>query len=76
MEIFTDACYRAVRARSGGRVMTPPHRKFKKSAHTWYGERREFQAAVHPSRRIDIVQAVAGPLSHHRTVTRPSSSRV
>ncbi|MEW1648949.1 transposase family protein [Streptomyces sp. NPDC091219] len=95
MEIFADAVYQGMGAQTGGRVITPPHRKFKKSAPSWYEERHEQQRRAHSSRRIrvehgiahlknwraltrhlgrrehmnDIVQAVAGTLSHQQTAT-------
>ncbi|MFE2103652.1 transposase family protein [Streptomyces sp. NPDC059468] len=95
MEILADAGYQGMGAQTGGRVVTPPHRKFKKNAPAWYEERHELQRKAHPSRRIrvehgiahlknwralarhhgrrehmrDIVQAVAGLLSHQQTAT-------
>lgn len=82
-------------AQADGRVVTPPHRKFKENAPAWYEERHELQRKAHSSRRIrvehgiahlkiwralahhhgrrermsDIVQAVAGLLSHEQTAT-------
>ncbi|TQJ37082.1 transposase family protein [Streptomyces sp. NBC_00080] len=41
MEILADAGYQGMGAQTGGRVMTPPHRKFKKNAPAWYEERHE-----------------------------------
>ncbi|MER5385701.1 transposase family protein [Streptomyces sp. NPDC002688] len=93
MEILADADYQGLGAQTGGRVVTPPHRKFKKNAPAWYEERQEQQRKAHSSRRIrvehgiahlknwraltrhlgrrehmsDIVQAVAGLLSHQQT---------
>jgi len=93
MEILADAGYQGMGAQTGGRVVTPPHRKFKKNAPAWYEERHEQQRKAHSSRRIrvehgiahlknwralarhlgrrehmsDIVQAVAGLLSHQQT---------
>ncbi|MER5347139.1 transposase family protein [Streptomyces mirabilis] len=95
MEILADAGYQGWGAQRGGRVMTPPHRKFKKNAPAWYEERHELQRKAHSSRLIrvehgiahlknwralaryhgrrehmsDIVQAVAGLLSHQQTAT-------
>ncbi|WP_369032856.1 transposase family protein [Streptomyces adonidis] len=102
LEILADAGYQGMGAQTGGRVVTPPHRKFKKNAPAWYEERLEQQREAHSSGRIrvehgiahlknwrslarhhgrrehmsDILQAVAGLLSHQQTATRPSSSRV
>lgn len=95
MEILADVGYEGMGAQIGGRVGTPPHRKFKKDAPACYEERHEQQRKPHSSRRIrvehgiahlknwraltrhlgrrvhmsDIVQAVAGLLSHQQTVT-------
>ncbi|MEU9573124.1 transposase family protein [Streptomyces massasporeus] len=95
LEILADAGYQGMGAQTGGRVVTPPHRKFKKSPPAWYEERHELQRKAHSSRRIrvehgiahlknwralarhlgrrehisDIVQAVAGLLSHQQTAT-------
>ncbi|GEC10766.1 transposase [Streptomyces spinoverrucosus] len=92
MEILADAGYQGMGAQTGGRVVTPPHRKFKKNAPAWYEERHELQRKAHSSRRIrvehgiahlknwralarhlgrrehmsDIVQAIAGLLSHQQ----------
>ncbi|MFE4825207.1 transposase family protein [Streptomyces sp. NPDC056704] len=93
VEILADAGYQGLGAQTGGRVVTPPHRKFKKNAPDWYEEIYERRRKAHSSRRIrvehgiahlknwralarhlgrrehmsDIVQAVAGLLSHQRT---------
>ncbi|MEU6622036.1 transposase family protein [Streptomyces litmocidini] len=94
VEILADAGYQGLGAQTGGRVVTPPHRKFKKNAPDWYEEMHERQRKAHSSRRIrvehgiahlknwralarhlgrrehmsDMVQAVAGLLSHQQTV--------
>ncbi|MEU8718717.1 transposase family protein [Streptomyces sp. NPDC048663] len=93
VEILADAGYQGLGTQTGGRVVTPPHRKFKKNAPDWYEEIHERRRKAHSSRRIrvehgiahlknwralarhlgrrehmsDIVQAVAGLLSHQRT---------
>ncbi|MGW6795809.1 transposase family protein [Streptomyces chartreusis] len=92
VEILADAGYQGLGAQTGGRVVTPPHRKFKKNAPDWYEEIHERQRKAHSSRRIrvehgiahlknwralarhlgrrehmsDIIQAVAGLLSHQQ----------
>ncbi|MGW6007638.1 transposase family protein [Streptomyces sp. NPDC055210] len=102
MEILADAGYQGMGAQTGGRVVTPPHRKFKKNAPVWYEERHEQQRRAHSLRRIrvehgiahlknwraptrhlgrrehmsDIVQAVAGPLSHQQTAALDRGLRV
>lgn len=93
VEILADAGYQGLGAQTGGRVIAPPHRKFKKNAPDWYEEMYERQRKAHSSRRIrvehgiahlknwralarhlgrrehmsDIVQAIAGLLSHQQT---------
>ncbi|MFE9460834.1 transposase family protein [Streptomyces californicus] len=95
VEILTDAGYQGLGAQTGGRVMTPPHRKFKKNPPEWYEEMHERQRKAHSSRRIrvehgighlknwrslarhhgrrehmsDIIQSVAGLLSHQQAAT-------
>ncbi|MFJ5731535.1 transposase family protein [Streptomyces paradoxus] len=99
VEILADAGYQGLGSQTGGRVVTPPHRKFKKNAPDWYEEMHERQRKAHSSRRIrvehgiahlknwrvlarhlvrrehmsDIIQAVAGLLSHQRTADLTSA---
>ncbi|WP_404200352.1 hypothetical protein [Streptomyces tauricus] len=54
LEILADADYQGLGAQTGGRVVTPPHRKFKKNAPDWYGEMYECQRKAHSSRRIRV----------------------
>jgi hypothetical protein len=37
VEILADAGYQGLGTQTGGRVVTPPHRKFKKNPPEWYG---------------------------------------
>ena len=48
VEILADAGHQGLGARTGGRVMTPPHREFKKNAPDWYEEMRERSARHTP----------------------------
>ncbi|MGW2617568.1 transposase family protein [Streptomyces sp. NPDC001500] len=59
VEILADAGYQGLRARTGGRVVTPPHRKFKKNAPDWYEEMHERQRKAHSSRRIRVEHGIA-----------------
>ncbi|MGW4538565.1 hypothetical protein ACWEOP_11880 [Streptomyces chartreusis] len=43
VEILADAGYQGLGAQTGGRVVTPPHRKFKKNAPDWYEARATAQ---------------------------------
>lgn len=58
-EILADAGYQGLRAQTGGRVVTPPHRKFKKNAPDWYEEMHERQRKAHSSRRIRVEHGIA-----------------
>jgi hypothetical protein len=102
VEILADAGYQGLGVQTGGRVVTPPHRKFKKDAPDWYEEMHERQRKAHSSRRIrvehgiahlknwralarhhgrrehmtDIIQAIAGLLSHQQTITLAADERM
>ncbi|MEU5676995.1 transposase family protein [Streptomyces rochei] len=59
VEILADAGYQGLGAQTGGRVITPPHRKFKKNAPDWYEEMYERQRKAHSSRRIRVEHGIA-----------------
>ncbi|MGC0407349.1 hypothetical protein RKD31_000592 [Streptomyces sp. SAI-163] len=59
VEILADAGYQGLGAQTGGRVITPPHRKFKKNAPDWYEEIHERQRKAHSSRRIRVEHGIA-----------------
>ncbi|MFF3673658.1 transposase family protein [Streptomyces sp. NPDC002120] len=59
VEILADAGYQGLGAQAGGRVVTPPHRKFKKNAPDWYEEMYERQRKAHSSRRIRVEHGIA-----------------
>ncbi|MEU9397456.1 transposase family protein [Streptomyces sp. NPDC048324] len=59
LEILADAGYQGMGAQTGGHVLTPPHRKFKKNAPAWYEERHEQQREAHSSRRIRVEHGIA-----------------
>ncbi|MGY5060951.1 transposase family protein [Streptomyces sp. 900105755] len=59
VEILADAGYQGLGAQTGGRVVTPPHRKFKKNAPDWYEEIYERQRKAHSSRRIRVEHGIA-----------------
>ncbi|MEV5486244.1 MULTISPECIES: transposase family protein [Streptomyces] len=59
VEILADAGYQGLGAQTGGRVVTPPHRKFKKNAPGWYEEMYERQRKAHSSRRIRDEHGIA-----------------
>ncbi|MGQ4425811.1 transposase family protein [Streptomyces violaceoruber] len=68
VEILADAGYQGLGAQTGGRVITPPHRKFKKNAPDWYEEMYERQRKAHSTRRIRVEHGIA----HHELVGAPA----
>ncbi|MEU3855696.1 transposase family protein [Streptomyces sp. NPDC029554] len=69
VQILADAGYQGLGAQTGGRVITPPHRKFKKNAPDWYEEMHERQRKAHSSRRIRVEHGIAH-LNNWRALTR------
>ncbi|MEU2550000.1 transposase family protein [Streptomyces roseolus] len=59
VEIPADAGYQGLDAQTGGRVVTPPHHKFKKDAPDWYEKMHERQRKAHSSRRIRVEHGIA-----------------
>ncbi|MFD4158773.1 transposase family protein [Streptomyces hydrogenans] len=59
VEILADAGYQGLGARTGGRVVTPPHRTFKKNAPDRYEEMYERRRKAHSSRRIRVEHGIA-----------------
>ncbi|MCX4562171.1 transposase [Streptomyces phaeochromogenes] len=74
VEILTDAGYQGLGAQTGGRVVTPPHRKFKKNAPDWYEEMHERQRKAHSSRRIRVEHGIAH-LKNWRALARHHGRR-
>ncbi|MEV1063645.1 hypothetical protein [Streptomyces sp. NPDC050263] len=100
--ILADAGCQGLGVQTGGRVVTPPHRRFKKNAPEWYEEMHERRRKAHFSRRIrgehgtahlkswrtlachldrrehmsDTIQAIAGLLSHQRTMDLNSTRQM
>ncbi|MFD9624207.1 transposase family protein [Streptomyces virginiae] len=69
MEILADAGYQGLGAQTGGRVVTPPHRKCKKNPPDWYEEIHERQRKAHSSRRIRVEHGIAH-LKNWRALSR------
>ncbi|MDX3641719.1 transposase family protein [Streptomyces sp. MB09-02B] len=59
VEILPDAGYQRLGAQTGGRAITPPHRKFKKDPPEWYEEMHERQRKAHSSRRIRVEHGIS-----------------
>ncbi len=68
VEILADAGYQGLGAQTGGRVVTPPHHKFK-NAPDWYEEMHEHRRKAHSSRRIRVEHGIAH-LKNWRALTR------
>ncbi|MFC9079654.1 hypothetical protein ACFTY7_22160 [Streptomyces sp. NPDC057062] len=63
MEILADTDYQGLGTQTGERVVTPPHRKFKKNALDWYEEMHERQRKAHSYRHL----LQPPPPAKHRT---------
>ncbi|MFJ8098305.1 transposase family protein [Streptomyces griseofuscus] len=74
VEILADAGYQGLGAQTGGRVITPPHRKFKKNAPDWYEEIHEQRRKAHSSRRIRVEHGIAH-LKNWRALARHHGRR-
>ncbi|MFJ8784618.1 transposase family protein [Streptomyces sp. NPDC102476] len=74
VEILADAGYQGFGAQTGGRVVTPPHRKFKKNPPEWYEEMHERQRKAHSSRRIGVEHGI-GHLKNWRALARHPGRR-
>ena len=69
VQILADAGYQGLGAQTGGRVVTPPIRKFKKNAPDWYEPIYQRQRKAHSSRRIPVEHRIAH-LKNWRSLTR------
>ncbi|MEU6170013.1 transposase family protein [Streptomyces tanashiensis] len=69
LEILANAGYQGLGAQTGGRVVTPPHRKFKKNPPDWYEDMHERQRKAHSSRRIRVEHGI-GHLKNWRALAR------
>jgi hypothetical protein len=57
--VLADAGYQGLGGESGGRVVTPPHRKFKKNPPAWYETLHAQQRHAHSSLRIRAEHGIA-----------------
>ncbi|MFC8176870.1 transposase family protein [Streptomyces sp. NPDC057325] len=69
VEILTDAGYQGLGAQTSGRVVTPPHRRFRKNAPDRYEEMHERQRKAHSSHRIRVEHGIAH-LKNRRALAR------
>lgn len=74
MEILADAGYQGLGTQTGGREVTPPHRKCEKNPPDRYEEMYERQRKAHSSRRIRVQHAVAH-LQNRRILARHLGGR-
>ncbi|WP_437104658.1 hypothetical protein [Streptomyces sp. enrichment culture] len=73
LEVLADAGYQDLGAGTGGRIVTPPHRKFRTNVPGWYEEMHERQRKARPSRRIRVENGIAH-LKNWQTLTRTSAA--
>ncbi|MEU0689568.1 transposase [Streptomyces uncialis] len=60
METLADTGHQGLGARTGGRMVAPPHLKFMKAAAPdWYEELHERRRKAHTSRRIRVEHGIA-----------------
>ncbi|MFP8903523.1 hypothetical protein [Streptomyces atacamensis] len=69
VEVLADAGYQGLGAQTGGRVITPPRRKFTKNAPDWYETMYQRQRTAHSSRRIRVEHGIAH-LKNRRALAR------
>ncbi|MFI6864314.1 transposase family protein [Streptomyces sp. NPDC050421] len=69
VEILADAGNQGLGAQTSERVVTPPHRKFKKDAPDWYEKMHERQRKARSSRRIRVEHGIAH-LKNWRALSR------
>ncbi|WP_405437298.1 transposase family protein [Streptomyces avidinii] len=74
VENLADAGYQGLSAQTGGRVVTPPHRKFKKDPPEWSEEIHEHRRKAHSSRRIRVEHGIAH-LKNWRALARHHGRR-
>ncbi|GGV56949.1 transposase [Streptomyces spectabilis] len=74
LEILADAGYQGLGAQTGGQVMTPPHRKFKKNVPPWWEEMFTQRRRAHASRRIRVEHGIAH-LKNWRALARHHGRR-
>ncbi|GAA1916586.1 hypothetical protein GCM10009716_27200 [Streptomyces sodiiphilus] len=69
VEVLADAGYQGLGAQTGGRVVTPPHRKFRRNPPEWYEEMHERQRRAYSSHRIRVGHGI-GHLKNWRALAR------
>ncbi|MCQ4044754.1 transposase family protein [Streptantibioticus rubrisoli] len=74
IEILADTGYQGLGAQTGGREVTPPHRKFKKNAPGWHEDMYERQRKAHSSPRIRVEHGIAH-LKNWRALARHPGRR-
>ncbi|WP_112137177.1 transposase family protein [Glycomyces dulcitolivorans] len=72
--VLADAGYQGLGTESGGRVVTPPHRKFKKHPPAWYETLLAEKRHAHSSRRIRVEHGIAH-LKNWRSLARHHGRR-
>ncbi len=72
VEILADVGYQGLGGQTGGQVVTPPHRKFRKNPPAWYEEMHTRDKHAHSSRRIRVEHGIAH-LKNWRSLARHHS---
>lgn len=74
LTVLADAGYQGLGAQTGGQVITPPHRKFKKNAPAWWEETFTRRRRAHASHRIRVEHGIAH-LKNWRALARHHGRR-
>ncbi|MEU8497569.1 transposase family protein [Streptomyces lavendulae] len=74
VEILADVGYQGLGSQADGRVVTPPHRKFKKNPLDWYEELYERQRKAYSSCRLRVEHGIAH-LENWRALARDHGRR-
>ncbi|WP_352231685.1 transposase family protein [Actinokineospora sp. NBRC 105648] len=69
VQVLADAGYQGLGAQTGGAIVTPPHRKFRRKPPVWYEEHHAAQRKAHSSQRIRVEHGIAH-LKNWRSLAR------
>ncbi|MFB7026559.1 MULTISPECIES: transposase family protein [unclassified Streptomyces] len=75
VELLADAGYQGLGAQTGGRVITPPHRKFKRNAPDWSRRCTNGSARrIHPSGSVSSTASLTSRTGGHWPATSAAAS--
>ncbi|MEV6365245.1 transposase family protein [Nocardia asteroides] len=72
--VLADAGYQGLNAETGGAVITPPHRKFRRNPPAWYEQHHRAERQAHSRRRIRVEHGIAH-LKNWRALARHLTRR-